>query len=76
MREVLNVRNLKPLVEFSSKYRNSMSQDLRCSFKYLKKLVKDRKIVICRADKDRKLLLLDFKDYNLIMEKEFLAKLY
>ena len=65
------LRNLKPLVEFSFKYRNNMSQDLRSSFKYLKKLVKDRKIVICRADKDGKLLVLDFKDYNLIMDREF-----
>ena len=65
------LRNLKPLVEFSFKYRNHMSQDLRSSFKYLKKLVKDRKIVICRADKDGKLLVLDFKDCNLIMEREF-----
>ena len=48
-----------------------MSQDLRSSFKYLKKLVKDRKIVLCRADKDGNLSVLDFKDYNLIMEKEF-----
>ena len=48
-----------------------MSQDLRSSYKYLKKLVKERKIVICRADKDGKLLVLDFKDYNLIMEREF-----
>ena len=48
-----------------------MSQDLRSSFKYLKKLIKDRKVVICRADKDGKLLFLDFKDYNLIMEREF-----
>ena len=65
------LRNLKPLVEFSFKYRNNMSQDLRTSFKYLKKLVKNRKIVICRADKDGKRLVLDFKDYNLIMEREF-----
>ena len=48
-----------------------MNQYLRSSFKYLKKLVKDRKIVICCADKDGKLLVLDFKDYNLIMEREF-----
>ena len=48
-----------------------MSQDLKSSFKYLKKLVKDRKIVICRADIDGKLLVLDFKDYNLIIEREF-----
>ena len=48
-----------------------MSQDLRSSFEYLKKLIKNRKIVICRQDKDGKLLVLDFKDYNLIMEREF-----
>ena len=61
------LRNVKPLVVFSFKYRNNMSQELRSRFKYLKKLVKDRKIVICLADKDGKLLALDFKDYNLIM---------
>ena len=65
------LRNLKALVEFSFKYRNNMSQDLRSSFKHLKKLVKNRKIVNCRADKDGKLLVLDFKGYNLIMEREF-----
>ena len=59
------------MLEFSFKYRNNTSQDLRSSFKYLKKLVKDRKTVICCADKDGKLLVLDFKDYNLIMEREF-----
>ena len=48
-----------------------MSQDQRSNFKYLKKLVKNRTIVICRADKNGKLLVLYFKDYNLIMEKEF-----
>ena len=63
------LRNLKQLVRFSFKYRNNMSQYLRSSFKYLKKLFKDRKIVICRVDKDGKLLVITFKDYNLIMEK-------
>ena len=63
------LRNLKPLLEFSFKYRNNMSQDLRSNFKYLKKLVKDRKIVICHADKDGNLLVLDFKDYNLIWKE-------
>ena len=48
----------------------NMSQDLRSSFKYRKKLVKNRKIVICRANKHGKLLVLDFKDYNLNMERE------
>ena len=36
------LRNLKSFIEFSFKYRNNMSQDLRSSFKYLKKLVKNR----------------------------------
>ena len=30
------LRNLKPLVDFSFKYRNNVSQNLRSSFKYLK----------------------------------------
>ena len=48
-----------------------MSQDIKSNFEYLKKLVKDRKIFICHADKGGKLLVLDFKDYNLIMDREF-----
>ena len=66
----LDCETSKPLIEFSFKYRNNVSH-LRSSFKYLNELVKDKKILICRADKDGKFLVLDFKDCNLIMEREF-----
>ena len=64
------LRNLKRLVGYSFKHSNNMSQDPR-SFKYLKELAKDRKIVICCADKNGKLLVLHFKEYCLIMERKF-----
>ena len=47
-----------------------MSKDLRSGFKCFKKLVKDREVVVCRADKDGKRLALYFKGYNLIMERK------
>ena len=37
---------------------------------YLRNLVKDYIIVIFKSDKDIKIIIVNFKDYNTIMEKE------
>ena len=37
---------------------------------YLQNLVKKCKIVICKSDKDGKIIIVNFKNYNTIMEKE------
>ena len=37
---------------------------------YLQNLVKDCKIVVCKSDKDGKIIIVNFKDYNTVMKKE------
>ena len=41
---------------------------MRSSLKHLSQLVHTNRIVICKADKDGKIIVVDFKDYQIIME--------
>ena len=43
---------------------------MRTSLKHLSQLVHTNKIVICKADKDGKIIIVDYKDYQKIMEAE------
>ena len=47
-----------------------MNFNQRMALDYLQNLVKECKIVICKSDKDGKIIIVNFKNYNIIMEKE------
>ena len=50
--------------------KNNLSKEQRKSFSKLAKLTEERKIVICRADKDGKIVILNYDDYDAIMTRE------
>jgi len=65
------LRNIKPLVLKAYRTKNNLSKDQRKSFSKLAKLTtEERKIVICRADKDGKIVILNYDDYDAIMTRE------
>jgi len=64
------LRNIKPLVLKAYLMRNNLSKEQRKSFSELAKPTEERKIVICRADKDDKIVILNYDDYDAIMTRE------
>ena len=55
--------------KFIEEQRN-LSKEQRKSFSKLVKLTEERKIVICRADKEGKIVILNYDDYDAIMARE------
>ena len=65
------LRNIKPLVLKAYRTKNNLSKDQRKSFSKLAKLTtEERKIVICRADIDEKIVILNYDDYGAIITRE------
>ena len=50
--------------------KNNLSAEKRIALKDLCKLVHEKKIVTCKADKDGKIVVVNFKDYDQIMENQ------
>jgi len=64
------LRNIKPFVLKAYRTKNNLSKEQRKSFSKLAKLTEERKIVICRVDKDGKIVILNYDDYHAIMTRE------
>jgi len=64
------LRNIKPLVLEAYRTNNNLSHEERKILSKLAKLTEERKIVICRADKDGKIVILNYEDYDAIMIRE------
>ena len=64
------LRNLKPTVTKLYRTSNNLNPVLLTALKELINLVKNKNIVICKADKDGKIIVLDFDDYINIMNRE------
>ena len=64
------LRNMKPLVLKAYRTKNNLSKEQRKSFSKLAKLTEERKIVMCRADKDGKIVILNYHDYDTIITRE------
>ena len=64
------LRNLKPAVTKLYRTSSNLNPDLLTALKELINLVKNKSIVICKADKDGKIIVLDFDDYINIMNRE------
>ena len=47
--------------------KNNLLKEQKKSFSKLAKLTEERKIVICRADKDGKIVILNYDDYDATM---------
>ena len=60
-------RDIKPLVLDAYRKNKNLSKEQRKSLCKLAKLTEERKIVICRADKAGKILILNYEDYDAIM---------
>ena len=64
------LRNLKPTVTKLYRTSNNLNPDLLTALKELINLVKNKNIVICKTDKDGKIIVLDFDDYINIINRE------
>ena len=63
-------RDLKKAVNQQYTEKNNIISKTRQSLDKLKKLVNNKVIVICKSDKDGKLIILNMSDYQAIMERE------
>ena len=50
--------------------KNNLNENEQLALNDLRMLVRDEKIVVCRADKDGKVLVVNYEDYNQIMKNE------
>nr|CAB3263302.1 uncharacterized protein LOC108950347 [Phallusia mammillata] len=64
------MRNLGVCVKRQYRDRNNLVPAMRKSFVKLRNLVKRKQIVICNADKDGKIVVINHADYDLIMNRE------
>ena len=64
------LRKIGSSVKKSFHYKNNLSAEERIALKDLCKLTREKKIVICKADKDGKIVVVNFKDYDQIMENQ------
>ena len=64
------VRNLKEKVNYNYYRRCNLDYKLKIALQELKGWVKNNKIVICKADKDGRILVVNYEDYQLIMRRE------
>ena len=64
------LRNVKPQIVSNYYRRNNLDSMLKEALHELTILVRNRKIVVCRSDKDGKIVILNYNDYNKIMEQE------
>ena len=63
-------RNLEEQVYKQYFKRNNLNLKLRTALCDLNTKVKNKEIVICKSDKDGKLIVLNHNDYKLIMSRE------
>jgi len=64
------LRNVRLLVLDAYRTNNNPLKEQKKSLCKLAKLTEERKIVICRADKDGKIITLNYEDYDAIVTKE------
>ena len=67
---VTRMRSLKPLVKYMFTSRNNLRNEVRTSLTKLMQKVRKRDVVICKADKDGKILIFDFSDYDQIVSAQ------
>ena len=61
------IRNLEVQVKEQYTKRNNLNIKLKMALTELNEQVRNKNIVICRSDKDGKLVVLNFDDYNKII---------
>ena len=64
------LRNLEPTVNKIHKQHHNLDKILKESLKELTDYVKNKQIVICRSDKDGKIIIVNYTDYQKLMQKE------
>ena len=64
------LRLVKPMVKEMFYSKNNLNENEQLALNDLRMLVRDEKIVVCRADKDGKVLVVNYEDYNQIMKNE------
>ena len=64
------LRNVEKIVQCNYNKKNNIRIELQESLHSLKKLINDKTIVICKSDKDRKIIVVNYEDYIEIMIKE------
>ena len=66
----VKLRLVKPIVKEMFYSKNNLNENVQLALNNLCMLVRDKKIVVCRADKGGKVIVVNYKDYNQIMKNE------
>ena len=64
------LRNLGLKVENQCLHNNNLPFRQKLALKTIKMLISEQKFVVCRRDKDGKILIVNYSDYHKIMEKK------
>ena len=64
------LRPVKPMVKEMFYSKNNLNKNEQLASNDLRMLVRDEKIVVCRADKHGKVFVVNYEDYNQIMKNE------
>ena len=65
------LQSVKPMVKEIFYSKNNIHENEQLALSDLRMLVRDEKIDVCRADKDGKVLVANYEDYNRIMKTVF-----
>ena len=66
----VKLRSLEPMVKEMFYSKNNLNENEQLALNGLRMFVRDEKIVVCRADKDGKVIVVNYEDYNQIMKNE------
>ena len=69
-RNAAKLRSIEKLVKADYRQKNNLKKSERKAVEELRIAVKNKQIVICKSDKDGKIVLVNYRDYNVIIEKE------
>ena len=64
------MRSIEKLVKTDYRQKNNLKKSEQKAVEELTIAVKNKQIAICKSDKDGKIVLVNYHDYNVIIEKE------
>ena len=69
-RVAAKLRSIEKLVKVNYRQKNNLKKSERKAVEEFRIAVKNKQIIICKSDKDGKIVLVNYYDYNVIKEKE------
>ena len=64
------MRSIEKLLKADNREKNNLKKSERKAVEELRIAIKNKQIVICKSDEDGKIVVVNYHDYNVIIEKE------